>query len=230
MGNLTLFTTAFMVAFSGAMMPGPLLTVAINQSLRRGIVVGPLISMGHGLMEILLSALLVGLGQLLEHGLVAAAVALGGGLVLAWMGYGMIREGWQGEISLDLEQGKEQRDGKGAFAAGVVATVANPYWLLWWATIGANFVALARECPGLGFFFSGHIWPISGIPGGLFSLYRQHPTDKLYCLIVVWAFSWSAYRTLSFPSASAAWGFWGSLKTSSGYENPPRRVGFHTFL
>ncbi|HHW55781.1 MAG: LysE family transporter [bacterium] len=160
MGNLTLFATAFMVAFSGAMMPGPLLTVAINQSLRRGIVVGPLISLGHGLMEILVvGALLVGLGQLLEHGLVAAAVALGGGLVLAWMGYGMIREGWQGEISLDLEQGKEQRDGKGAFAAGVVATVANPYWLLWWATIGANFVALARQGGALGLvsFFSGHI-------------------------------------------------------------------------
>ena len=75
------------------------------------------------------------------------------------MGYGMIREGWQGEISLDLEQGKEQRDGKGAFAAGVVATVANPYWLLWWATIGANFVALARQGGALGLvsFFSGHI-------------------------------------------------------------------------
>jgi len=160
MGNLTLFATAFMVAFSGALMPGPLLTVAINHSLRRGVMAGPLISLGHGLMEILVvGALLVGLGRVLEHGLVAAAVALGGGLVLAWMGYGMIREGWLGELTLDLTGGKEQREGRGAFAAGVVATAANPYWLLWWATIGANFVALARQGGALGLvsFFSGHI-------------------------------------------------------------------------
>jgi threonine/homoserine/homoserine lactone efflux protein len=160
MGNFTLFATAFMVAFSGALMPGPLLTVAINHSLRRGVIVGPLLSLGHGLMEILVvGALLVGLGQVLENGMVAAVVALGGGMVLAWMGYGMLREGWIGKITLDLAQGKEQRKGTGAFAAGVVATVANPYWLLWWATIGANFVALARQGGALGLvsFFSGHI-------------------------------------------------------------------------
>lgn len=91
MGNLALFSTAFLVAFSGAMMPGPLLSVTIAHSLQSGFVAGPLISFGHGLMEILvIIALLVGLGQVLEQEAVAAVVALGGGLVLAWMGLGMV--------------------------------------------------------------------------------------------------------------------------------------------
>lgn len=173
MGNLTLFATAFMVAFSGALMPGPLLTVAINHSLRRGVMAGPLISLGHGLMEILVvGALLVGLGRVLEHGLVAAAVALGGGLVLAWMGYGMIREGWLGELTLDLTGGKEQREGRGAFAAGVVATAATLTGCCGGRPLGPTLSPWpGREGPWAWFpSFPATSWPTSsGIPWWPFS-------------------------------------------------------------
>jgi threonine/homoserine/homoserine lactone efflux protein len=48
---------------------------------------------------------------------------------------------------------------RGPMAAGVVLSLANPYWLLWWCTIGLHYAALAlRQGPvGLGVFYAGHI-------------------------------------------------------------------------
>ncbi len=45
---------SFMLALSGVLMPGPLLTIAIGESLRRGFVTGPLLILGHGLLELAL--------------------------------------------------------------------------------------------------------------------------------------------------------------------------------
>ena len=50
----TIFFTSFVIALSGALMPGPLLTVTISESARRGFVAGPLLIAGHGLLELAL--------------------------------------------------------------------------------------------------------------------------------------------------------------------------------
>ncbi len=38
-----IFTTAFLIGLSGALLPGPLLTVAISESARQGFWTGPLL-------------------------------------------------------------------------------------------------------------------------------------------------------------------------------------------
>ena len=43
--------TSFIVALSGALMPGPLLTVTVGEAARRGFWAGPLIIVGHALLE-----------------------------------------------------------------------------------------------------------------------------------------------------------------------------------
>jgi len=53
-----IFLTALAVAFSGAMMPGPLLTYTIKQSLNTGAHSGFVIISGHAIMEIILIALI----------------------------------------------------------------------------------------------------------------------------------------------------------------------------
>ena len=55
-----IFSTAFVMGFSGAMMPGPLLTVTISETARRGFVAGPLIVLGHAILEFALILALVG--------------------------------------------------------------------------------------------------------------------------------------------------------------------------
>jgi len=47
--------TSFIVALSGALMPGPLLTLTVGEAARRGFWAGPLIIVGHALLELALA-------------------------------------------------------------------------------------------------------------------------------------------------------------------------------
>lgn len=95
MSLTTLFITAFVMGFSGAMMPGPLLTVDIHESYRRGMKTGPLLVLGHAILElVLVIGLTMGLYSVLIQPLFKTSVALLGGLVLLWMGWGMAKDAW----------------------------------------------------------------------------------------------------------------------------------------
>lgn len=99
----TIFLASLGVGFSGAMMPGPLLTVTIGETLRRGFVAGPLIVLGHAILEIALVVLLVlGVAQYLALKQVHTFIALVGGAFLVFMGWSMFRDAWRGSVSLEL--------------------------------------------------------------------------------------------------------------------------------
>jgi len=72
-----LFLTDFAVGLSGAMMPGPISTITLAQSVKRGVRAGPLITTGHALMEgLLVVALAFGLGGPLRWLEIIATVRL----------------------------------------------------------------------------------------------------------------------------------------------------------
>lgn len=155
----TLFVTAFLMGFSGAIMPGPLLTVNISESYRRGFMAGPLLILGHGILEIgLVIGLTLGLASVLVLSSVKGAIAIIGGIVLLWMGWGMIRDAWQGNISLTVKD-PVQNKGMHPVLAGIVVSLSNPYWTLWWATIGLTYVtqSLAMGTLALVLFMGGHL-------------------------------------------------------------------------
>lgn len=166
----TIFWTALVVGFSGAMMPGPLLTVTIGESVRRGFAAGPLIVLGHAILEILLVVLLVlGLAQFLASERVNTVIALVGGAFLVYMGWSMARDAWRGRVSLDLGSpgGSESdahnlnapRPGMHPVAAGILVSLSNPYFTFWWATVGLAFIttSIAFGIAGLVTFTTGHL-------------------------------------------------------------------------
>lgn len=153
---LAIFATSFVVALSGALMPGPLLTVTISESPKRGSVAGPLLVLGHGLLELtLVAALILGLAPILRTPAVFIATATAGAGVLAWMAWEMFRA----LPGLSLQGVKDRANGKNLVVAGALLSIANPYWIIWWVTIGLGYIthSLSLGYWGVIFFFSGHI-------------------------------------------------------------------------
>jgi threonine/homoserine/homoserine lactone efflux protein len=164
-----IFATSFLIALSGALMPGPMLAVTIKESLEQGWPAGVFISIGHGLAEIaLLIVFALGMSKVLQAQWITAVVGTVGGLVLLLMGIDMmssVLRGKIGQITLS-DQGEQVFAGKisttsfkRALGAGIVVSVANPTWIIWWLTIGVMYVTQAMKYGwlGLGFFYTGHI-------------------------------------------------------------------------
>ena len=151
-----IFFSSLVVAFSGAMMPGPLLTVTISESTRRGAAAGPILITGHAILEfILIAVLLLGLGPFLKNDFFFIGSALLGGLIMLWMAWGMFRS----LPSLTVNVGTETEKKKNLLLTGIFMSFANPYWTIWWATIGIGYIVVSQRfgIAGLIFFFAGHI-------------------------------------------------------------------------
>ena len=148
---------SFVVALSGALMPGPVLAVTLAGSRRRGFWFGPLVVLGHAAVELPLVVLLYwGLGEALKSDGIVITIGCVGALAMAWMAVGMLRQTRHVDDP-DAQQGGVMR--LGAVPSGAVTSLLNPYWYLWWVTIGAVMVASARTAGWLGLvvFFAGHI-------------------------------------------------------------------------
>jgi len=158
---LMLFGTALVVALSGAMIPGPMLTVTVAESARRGFWTGPLMVLGHGLLELaLIIALLAGLSGYFTRPAVTHGIAMVGGLFLLYMGFSILRDVKLGRLSLDNDAGDSERGRHmHPVVAGMLVSLSNPYWFFWWAAIGLTYLTLALKAGWLGVaaFFSGHI-------------------------------------------------------------------------
>lgn len=156
---LITFGAAFITGLSGAMMPGPLLTVTITEAARRGFWAGPLLVLGHGILEfVLVVAFAFGLNRTLALPAVSGTIGLLGGGFLLWMGWGIAAGAYRGRVSLQFQQ-ESGRSSLGPVGAGVVTSLSNPYWFMWWATAGATFILLSLDQGPLGLaaFYGGHI-------------------------------------------------------------------------
>lgn len=156
----TIFWTALAIALTGAMMPGPLLTVAINESARRGQRAANMLIVGHSMLELVLVAgLTLGIFTVLSNPIATRLIGIVGGFFLLWMGYGISSDVYKGQVSLDLRPSDGQTK-VGSVFQGITTSIANPYWSFWWATIGAKYVldSLKHGIPGLASFYFGHIF------------------------------------------------------------------------
>jgi threonine/homoserine/homoserine lactone efflux protein len=163
-----IFSSAFVIGLSGAMMPGPVLVATINRSARMGFKAGPLIVLGHAIIEgSLVVAIFMGLGAALAEPVVKNPIMLGGGVMLTFLGAMILRDVWRKWGSLwesmrgeaENPAAREQESPLKPVAEGILLSASNPYWGVWWATIGLTYIGVAGGIgsAGIAAFFSGHI-------------------------------------------------------------------------
>jgi threonine/homoserine/homoserine lactone efflux protein len=135
--SLVLFLASVVViSLSGVIVPGPLLAVTIAKG-PEGPHAGAFVGIGHGLVEMPLIALIaLGFGTVFTAPLFTIGVGLIGGAMLVYLGSGIVRA--RGSLTAGASDLPYR-----AVPSGALATLMNPYFFVWWATIGAALVVKA---------------------------------------------------------------------------------------
>jgi len=142
--SLVLFlVSVIFISLSGVLMPGPITAVTIAKGSKTPIA-GAMVSLGHGIVEFPLIVLIyLGLGVVFQIFWVKFGIGILGGGVLVWMALDMLKRYKTVEIEV-----KEKE--MGSILAGILLSAGNPYFLIWWATVGARLVLSAMKWGLLG--------------------------------------------------------------------------------
>ncbi len=131
---LSFLLQTVLISLSGVMSPGPITAVTIGHG-GRSPHAGVMVAVGHGLVEFpLMAAIFFGAGRVLALDPVKMAVFALGGAFLFWMGLGMLR-------SIRTARYEASASAGTPLATGVLLSLWNPYFLVWWATVGATLIA-----------------------------------------------------------------------------------------
>lgn len=128
-----------LISLSGVMAPGPVTatTIAIGS---RNRFAGTLVSVGHGIVELpLIIIITLGMGTIFQYESSKIAIGLAGGAMLIFMAVQIFR----GAKKLGSNSGQVKKDKP--ILAGIILTAGNPYFLVWWATVGLKLATDAKE-------------------------------------------------------------------------------------
>lgn len=130
---------AILISFSGVMMPGPVFAAAVAKGYEDE-KAGIKVALGHGIVEFPLMALIIlSVGYIFTDDRVMALIGLVGGGFLVFLGASMLRS-----RKMAIHDSSKMFPYK-PLAAGAITTSVNPYFFLWWATVGAVLVTTALE-------------------------------------------------------------------------------------
>ncbi|MCK4380901.1 MAG: LysE family transporter [Candidatus Lokiarchaeota archaeon] len=156
---------SFLVALTGALSPGPVLTFTIYKSLKSklGYLAGFLITLGHALLEFtLIIILLLGASLLFQNLIFLIILGIIGGSCLITFGSLTIRNVYRKQylVNFDLDNQNMKSFKGNSFIGGIFYSITNPYWVFWWATVGLTIMVdlnISFQQPlGLLLFFIGH--------------------------------------------------------------------------
>jgi threonine/homoserine/homoserine lactone efflux protein len=130
---VALLASVVFISFSGVVAPGPMLAVTLAKSYKSPLA-GLWISLGHAIVEIPIILLIYfGLGRIFESNLVQVVLSIAGGAMIIYMGIDMFHARHKIVI-----QGQDIPHS--ALTAGIMMTGLNPFFLVWWATVGSMLV------------------------------------------------------------------------------------------
>ena len=127
-----LFQT-ILISLSGVMAPGPVTAVTVGKG-NESPHAGAQIAVGHAIVEFpLMIALFYGFGVILKIDIIKGLIAFVGGIFILVMGIGMLRE-------MKTARVKSKKDPHTPLVAGMLLSIGNPYFLIWWATVGVTLI------------------------------------------------------------------------------------------
>ncbi len=127
------------ISLSGVMAPGPVTAAAIATGARNRFA-GALMAIGHGIVEFPLIILItLGMDTILKSTITRIVIGFAGGLFLLFMSLQMIRS-----LSRTQEQ-QVKVTRSGPLVAGIVLSGGNPFFLIWWASVGLNLAMTAAN-------------------------------------------------------------------------------------
>jgi len=130
---LPVLLSVIVISLTGVMMPGPMFAVALAKSFRSPWA-GVWISLGHAVIEVPIILLIYfGFAHFFDNSIVQLVLSILGGGMVIWLGIGM----FQARAKV-IAQGKDLP--YKAFTAGVITSGLNPFFILWWATLGSLLV------------------------------------------------------------------------------------------
>ena len=143
------------ISVSGVMSPGPLFAANLAYGLKGGAKAGLKMAYGHTVVELPL-VILLGVGALSLESIpyFREVVALLGAISL------FVFAGMQ--IKSVLKKPSSIFEGRhGPFLAGIMLSALNPFFLIWWFTIGFKLISdalILASFVGIGIMFAFHIW------------------------------------------------------------------------
>lgn len=191
-----IFFGSLLVAFSGALVPGPMLTLVVTSVAQKGFLTSAYIVIGHSILELaVVISFYLGILKYLDNPVVIKTISALGGVFLLYMGINIIVSVIRKKVKLDLEASKSGGNlgTKNTFiivGKGILISLANPYWIIWWFSIGAAFMIKSVKfgAGGVTSFYMGHIladfiWYL--FIGFIISTGRRFFNQKVYIAILI---------------------------------------------
>ncbi|NQT67327.1 MAG: LysE family transporter [Actinobacteria bacterium] len=191
-----IFIGSMVVAFSGALVPGPMLTLVISSVARKGFWTSFFIVVGHSLLElVVVISFFLGILKFLDNPLIAKIIGLLGGIFLLYLGIDIVVSIFKKKFTIDFKSVLKQKTITGkstgtVILKGILISLVNPYWYIWWISIGAAFLIKSVEFNTLGIssFYIGHIsadfiWYL--FIGFLVNTGRRFFNQKIYNSILI---------------------------------------------
>ena len=143
---LTFLFEAVLISLSGVLAPGPITAITVEKG-NKSPHAGAFVAIGHGIVEFpLIISIFYGFGYLLKLNYVKEVIAFVGGLFLSFMGISMFRSIKQIDVNYKKSTHLPIID-------GILLSLGNPYFLIWWATVGATLIFRSISFGMLGFLF-----------------------------------------------------------------------------
>jgi len=128
-----LLSQVVVISLSGAMQPGIVTAMTIAKSYKSPWT-GPYVALGHAVVEVpLILVIYFGFAQFFQNQVVQLVLSILGGAMVVWLGIAMFRA--RAKV---VQQGKDLP--YNAFTAGIITSAVNPFFWVWWATVGSMLI------------------------------------------------------------------------------------------